>query len=86
MIVSDCDSYSSIDNGSLSPENRTVTDGTSRRAASTASDVARGEQTSAICVDRFNAELDAPRLVEFKAITDHLKKRDPRLAQTKLAN
>ncbi|MGQ2906294.1 MAG: hypothetical protein ACT6RL_21795 [Neoaquamicrobium sediminum] len=56
--------------------------GTSRTVAATASDVAGGELVSAICVDRFNAELDALRLVEFKGITDHLKKRDPRLAQT----
>ncbi|MGQ2909880.1 MAG: hypothetical protein ACT6QU_18240 [Aliihoeflea sp.] len=53
-----------------------VTGGTSRTAATTAGDVARGELASAICVERFNAEPDAePRLVEFKAITDGFKKR-----------
>lgn len=53
-----------------------VTGGTSRAAAMTAGDVARGELASAICVERFNAAPDAAaRLVEFKAITDGYKRR-----------
>jgi len=53
-----------------------VTGGTSRTAAATAGDVARGELASAICVERFNAAPDAAaRLVEFKAISDGYKKR-----------
>lgn len=53
-----------------------VTGGTSRTAATTAGDAARGELASAICVERFNAAPDAAaRLVEFKAITDGYKKR-----------
>ena len=53
-----------------------VTGSTSRAAAMTAGDVARGELASAICVERFNAAPDAAaRLVEFKAITDGYKKR-----------
>lgn len=53
-----------------------VTGGTSRTAATTAGDVARGELASAICVERFNAAPDAAaRLVDFKAITDGYKKR-----------
>jgi hypothetical protein len=53
-----------------------VTGGSSRTAAATASDVARGELASAICVERFNAASDAAsKLVEFKAITDSYKQR-----------
>jgi len=53
-----------------------VTGGTSRIAASTAGDSARGELASAVCVERFNAATDAAaKLVEFKAITDSYKKR-----------
>lgn len=53
-----------------------VTGGTSRTAAATASDVARGELASAICVQRFNAAPDAAtKLIEFKAIPDYYKKR-----------
>lgn len=53
-----------------------VTGDTSRTAATTAGDVARGELASAICVERFNTAPDAAaRLVEFKAITDGYKKR-----------
>lgn len=53
-----------------------VTGGTSRAAAMTAADVARGELAAAICVERFNAAPDAAaRLVEFKAITESYKKR-----------
>jgi len=53
-----------------------VTGGTSRTAAATAGDVARGELASAICVQRFNAAPDATaKLVEFKALSDSYKKR-----------
>jgi hypothetical protein len=53
-----------------------VTGGTSRAAAATAGDVARGDLASAICVERFNAAPDAAaKLVEFKAIADSYKKR-----------
>ncbi|MBB3455895.1 hypothetical protein FHT86_004203 [Rhizobium sp. BK313] len=53
-----------------------VTGGTSRTAATTAGDVARGELASAICVQRFNAAPDATaKLVEFKALSDSYKKR-----------
>ncbi len=53
-----------------------VTGGTSRSAATTAGDVARGDLASAICVERFNAAPDAvAKLAEFKAITDSYKKR-----------
>lgn len=53
-----------------------VTGGTSRIAAVTAGDNARGELASAVCVERFNAAPDAAaKLVEFKAITDGYKKR-----------
>lgn len=53
-----------------------VTGGTARTAAAMASDVARGELASAICVERFNAAPDAAaKLIEFKAITDSYKKR-----------
>lgn len=53
-----------------------MTGGTSRALAATASDVARGELASAVCVDRFNTAPDAAaKLVEFKAITDSYKKR-----------
>lgn len=53
-----------------------VTGGTSRAAATTAGDVARGDLASAICVERFNAAPDAPaKLAEFKAIPDNYKKR-----------
>ena len=53
-----------------------VTGGTSRTAAATAGDVARGELASAICVDRFKAGPDASaRLVEFKALTESYKQR-----------
>ena len=53
-----------------------VTGGTSRSAAATAGDVARGDLASAICVERFNAAPDATaKLVEFKAIPDSYKKR-----------
>ncbi|MER8471548.1 hypothetical protein [Mesorhizobium sp. M1405] len=52
-----------------------VTGGTSQKMAATASDTARGDLASAICVDRFNAAPDAAaKLVEFKAITDSYKK------------
>jgi hypothetical protein len=44
--------------------------------AATASDTARGELASAICVERFNAAPDATaKLVEFKAITESYKMR-----------
>ena len=53
-----------------------VTGGTSRAAATTAADIARGDLASAICVERFNAAPDATaRLAEFKAIPDSYKKR-----------
>ena len=53
-----------------------VTGGTSRTAAATAGDVARGELASAICVERFNAAPDAgAKLIEFKAITEGYKQR-----------
>ena len=53
-----------------------VTGGTSRTAAVTAGDLARGELASAICVERFNAAPDAAaRLTELKAISDSYKKR-----------
>jgi hypothetical protein len=53
-----------------------VTGGTSRAAAITAADVARGDLASAICVERFKAAPDAAaKLVEFKAIADSYKKR-----------
>ncbi|RRH89576.1 hypothetical protein EH240_33910 [Mesorhizobium tamadayense] len=53
-----------------------VTGGTSQKMAATASDTARGDLASAICVERFNAAPDAAaKLVEFKAITDSYKKR-----------
>ena len=53
-----------------------VTGATSRAAAATAGDVARGELASALCVERFNAAPDAAaKLVEFKALTDDYKKR-----------
>jgi hypothetical protein len=53
-----------------------VTGGTSRTAAATAGDVARGELPSAICVERFNAASDADaKRVEFKAISDSYKQR-----------
>jgi hypothetical protein len=53
-----------------------MTGGSSRTAAATAGDVARGELASAICVERFNAASDAAaKLVEFKAITDSYKQR-----------
>jgi hypothetical protein len=53
-----------------------VTGGTSRTAAATAGDVARGNLASAICVERFNAAPDATaRLAELKAIPDSYKKR-----------
>ncbi|MFC7397973.1 hypothetical protein ACFQU1_12305 [Chelatococcus sp. GCM10030263] len=53
-----------------------VTGGTSRTAAATAGDVARGELASAICVERFNAASDADaKRVEFKAISDSYKQR-----------
>ena len=53
-----------------------VTGGTSRTAAATAGDVARGELASAICVERFSAAPDAAaRLVELKAATSAFAKR-----------
>lgn len=53
-----------------------VTGGTSRAAATTAADVARGDLASAICVERFKSAPDAAaKLVEFKAIPDSYKKR-----------
>jgi len=53
-----------------------VTGNTSRTAAATAVDTARGELASAICLERFNAAPDAAaKLVEFKAIGDSYKKR-----------
>lgn len=53
-----------------------VTGGTSRAAATTAADVARGDLASLICVERFKAAPDsAAKLVEFKAIPDSYKKR-----------
>lgn len=53
-----------------------VTGGSSRAAATTAGDVARGELASAICVERFKAAPNAAaKLVEFKAISDGYKKR-----------
>jgi hypothetical protein len=52
------------------------TGGSSRAAAATAGDVARGELASAICVERFNAASDAAsKLAEFKAIPDSYKQR-----------
>jgi hypothetical protein len=54
-----------------------VTGGTSRTAATTAADVARGDLASAICVERFKAAPDAAaKLVEFKALPDSYKKRE----------
>jgi hypothetical protein len=53
-----------------------VTGGTSRAAAATAGDTARGELASAICVDRFNAGPDAAaRLAQFKALGESYKQR-----------
>ncbi len=53
-----------------------VTGGTSRTAAATAGDVARGELASAICAQRFSAAPDATaKLIEFKALSDSYKKR-----------
>ena len=53
-----------------------VTGGTSRSAAATAGDVARGDLASAICVERFKAAPDAAaKLVQFKAIPESYKKR-----------
>ncbi|HEV2503688.1 MAG TPA: hypothetical protein VGV39_11465 [Mesorhizobium sp.] len=53
-----------------------VTGGTSQKIAVSASDTARGELASAICVERFKAAPDASaKLVEFKAVTDSYKKR-----------
>lgn len=53
-----------------------VTGGTSRSAAATAGDVARGDLAAAICVERFNAAPDAAaKLAEFKAIPDSYKQR-----------
>ena len=53
-----------------------VTGGTSRTAAATAGDVARGDLASVICVERFNAAPDsAAQLVTFKALPDTYKKR-----------
>lgn len=53
-----------------------VTGGTSQKMAVTASDTARGNLASAICVERFNAAPDAAaKLAEFKAIPDSFKKR-----------
>lgn len=53
-----------------------VTGGTSQKLAASASDTARGELASAICVERFKAAPDASaKLVEFKAVTDSYKKR-----------
>jgi hypothetical protein len=53
-----------------------VTGGTSRAAAATAGDVARGDLASAICVERFKAAPDAAaKLVEFQAMADSYKKR-----------
>jgi hypothetical protein len=53
-----------------------VTGGTSRAAATSAADTARGDLASAICVERFNAAPDATaKLAEFKAITESFKKR-----------
>ncbi|MCX8996230.1 hypothetical protein NOF55_16585 [Rhizobiaceae bacterium BDR2-2] len=53
-----------------------VTGGTSRAAATTAGDVARGELATAICVERFNAAPDAAaRLTEFKALPDNYRRR-----------
>jgi hypothetical protein len=53
-----------------------VTGSTSRAAAATAGDEARGELASAICVERFNAAPDAAaKLAEFKALSDSYKKR-----------
>jgi hypothetical protein len=53
-----------------------VTGGTSRTAAATAGNVARGELASAICVERFKAAPDsAAQLVAFKAIKETYKQR-----------
>ncbi len=53
-----------------------VTGGTSRSAAATAGDVARGGLASAICVDRFKAAPNAAaKLVELKAIPDSYTRR-----------
>lgn len=53
-----------------------VTGGTSRMAAASAGDAARGELASAICVQRFNAAPQATaKLVELKALADGYKQR-----------
>jgi alpha/beta superfamily hydrolase len=53
-----------------------VTGGTSQRMVSAASDAARANLASIICVEKFKAAPDAAaRLVAFKAITDTYKKR-----------
>ncbi len=53
-----------------------VTGGTSRMVATSASDVAKGELASAICVQRFNAAPQATaKLVELKALGDGYKQR-----------
>ncbi|RJG41490.1 hypothetical protein [Mesorhizobium sp. DCY119] len=53
-----------------------VTGGTSRSAAASASDIARGELASAVCVEKFRAGADASqRITAFKALTDSYKKR-----------
>ncbi len=53
-----------------------VTGGTSRSAAATAGEGARGELASAICVERFNAAPDAAaKLVALKAISNSYEKR-----------
>ncbi|NYT33174.1 MULTISPECIES: hypothetical protein [Rhizobium] len=53
-----------------------VTGGTSGKAAAAASETARGELASAICVERFKAAPDASaKLIEFKAITEGYKQR-----------
>jgi hypothetical protein len=53
-----------------------VTGSTSRAMATTASDAARGDLATAICVERFNSAPDAAaKLAELKALSDNYKKR-----------
>lgn len=54
-----------------------VTGGTSLAQAKTASDTARSELASAVCVEKFNAAPDkVAQLVALKALTDNYKKRE----------
>jgi hypothetical protein len=54
-----------------------VTGGTSHAQAKVASDAARSELASVICIDRFNAAPDkAAQIVALKALADNYKKRE----------